>query len=83
MLLIFRTMVALLGITAALFLGLTGIFISFVPGLDAVWFGFAAAMAALGLLARRWKTRLFAAALFCTLAWFAYAGFMHGVEYLE
>ena len=78
-----RTAIASVGIGLALWLGVMGLFISFVPGADAGWFGTAAALAALGLLAPNWRTRAVAGTLVVGLTWFAWLGYQHGQRYQE
>ncbi len=73
-------MLAFFGLGAATLLGVTGLFISFVPGADALWFGLASALAVLGLLVPRWKVRLFSVVLIVVCACFAWSGYEHGVQ---
>lgn len=78
-----RRSVARVGIGFALFLGLLGLFMSFVPGAAAEWFGVAAGSASLGLLSSSWRMRLFAVGLVVALTWFAWAGYQHGLRHQE
>jgi len=78
-----RNTIALLGIGFALWLGLMGLFISFVPGADAEWFGIAAIFATFGLLSPSWRSRAVAIVLVIGLMWFAWLGYEHGQRYQE
>jgi hypothetical protein len=78
-----RNAIARVGIGFALCLGVTGLFISFVPGADAGWFGTAAVSAALGLLSPSWRVRAVAVVLVIGLTWRAWLGYEHGQRYQQ
>jgi hypothetical protein len=78
-----RDAIARVGVGFALWVGGLGLFISFVPGAEADWFGVAAGAAALGLLAPSWRVRLVAVAWAAVCAWFAWRGYEHGLRYQE
>lgn len=78
-----RHAVARTGIGAALWLGGLGLFITFVPGAEAEWFGAAAGLAALGLLSPNRRVRSVAVGLVVAWAWLAWVGYQRGLRYQE
>ncbi len=74
---------ARIGIGLSLALGALFQAITFVPGASAGFFGFAAALAAVGLIARHLRMQILSNVL---AIWFlaqAYAGYQHGLSYQE
>jgi hypothetical protein len=78
-----RMQVASAGVALAAVFGLLGQFITFYPGAEAGWFGFAAAVALAGLLSPTRQLRLFAVALAVLLAGFAWGGYVRGRQYRD
>ena len=78
-----RTAIAYVGLGFALWLGVMGLFISFMPGAEVVWFSTAAILATLGLLAPSWRTRAVAGVLVVWLTWNAWNGYERGQQYRE
>jgi hypothetical protein len=76
-----RSVIARCGVGFALWLGVMGLFISFVPGAEAGWFGAAAAGSALGLMSPNWRMRALAGVLVIGLTWAAWEGYERGQQY--
>ena len=78
-----RHMIGCIGVGIGLWLGVMGSFITFVPGAETAWFALAAIAAATGVLSPDWRTRLAGVGLAGVFAWFAWHGYLRGVEYRE
>src|SRR5438552_2669068 len=78
-----RDAIAQVGIGFALLSGMLGMFITFVPGAEAEWFGVAAASAAVGIVSPSWRVRGVAVIVALGLAWFVWNGYQNGLRYEE
>lgn len=78
-----RETIARFGVGFALFMGVTGLFITFVPSTGIGWFGIAAFGAAIGLLSPSFRTRLFSLTLCAGLIWIAWMAHQEGLRYEE
>lgn len=78
-----RQCIGLNAVVIAVGFGVLGQLITFVPGAEASWYGFAAVAAAVGLLCPIWQVRLLAVVLLATFAWFAILGYQRGLQYEE
>jgi hypothetical protein len=76
-------LVARTGVVLAAVLGLLGQLISFYPGAEVGWFGFAAAVALTGLFSPTRRLRLVAVILAVLLAVFAWGGHVRGRQHRE
>jgi hypothetical protein len=78
-----RTQVAYVAVGIAAVKGLLGLFLTFYPGAEAGWFGVAAAVSLIGLLAPSRRLRFVAVVLAILLAACACGGYVRGWQYRE
>jgi hypothetical protein len=78
-----RDAIASVGVGIGLPLGLLGMFISFVPGAAAWWFGTAAGTTAFGMVSPSWRMRIGAVVLALAFSTYAWLGYQDGLRYRE